>query len=245
MQLALLKTKNETQMAGLFDRIASYYDRTNHLMSMGIDRLWRKALVASLKKASEQKPFRVIDIACGTGDVSFALAKTLQAHVAGMDISQGMLAVAEKKSEKFCSRRTTCEKPQFIRASATKIPFEEAVFDAATMAFSIRNFEHRDACLAEILRVLKPGKTLAVLEFALPSQPVLKALYNLYLRGIIPLFGWLHPKNRQAYRYLSRSIGEFPRYETLCREFEQAGFCQIAYRKLSGGIAVLYTAVKP
>ena len=225
--------KNEKKISGMFDAIASKYDRMNHGMSLGIDRLWRWRFVRRLSKQLAPGA-AVLDLACGTGDLTKALSNKGY-HVTGLDISAEMMAIGREKC------RYLSPKPRFVHGSAGQIPFSDASFDAVTIAFGLRNFDHRAQCLAEIRRVLKPGGRLAVLEFAVPRNNLWRKIYLFYFRNILPLVGRLVGSG-DAYGYLVDSVLAFPRYEALCREFETAGFRGVRYRPLTGGIAVMYLA---
>ena len=223
--------KNEKKISGMFDSIAEKYDRMNHGMSLGIDRLWRWRFVRRLAKQLEPGA-AVLDLACGTGDLTKALSNKGY-HVTGLDISAEMMAIGREKC------RYLSPKPNFVLGSAEQIPFPDASFDAVTIAFGLRNFDHRAQCLAEIRRVLKPGGRLAVLEFAVPHNRHWRKIYLFYFRNILPLIGRL-AGSADAYGYLVDSVLAFPRYEALCDEFRAAGFFFPRYKPYTGGIACGY-----
>ena len=226
--------KNEKKIAGMFDSIASKYDAMNHGMSLGIDRIWRRCFVRTLAQSLHLESPSVLDLACGTGDLAKAMAKE-NWRVTGLDISAEMMAVGERKCAKLRPR------PAFVLGSAEAIPFADNSFDAVTIAFGLRNFDHRAQCLQEIRRVLKPGGKLAVLEFAVPKNRLWRALYLFYFKHSMRLVGRLVGSGA-AYAYLVDSVLAFPRYEALVAEFEAAGFPKVHYHAYSGGIAVGYFA---
>ena len=222
--------KDEKKISGMFDSIASKYDRMNHGMSLGIDRLWRWRFVRRLAKMIPEKA-AVLDLACGTGDLTKALSNK-GCHVTGLDISSEMMAIGREKC------RYLSPKPNFVLGSAEQIPFPDASFDAVTIAFG-----HRAQCLAEIHRVLKPGGQLAVLEFAVPRNRHWNKIYLFYFKNILPLIGRL-VGSADAYGYLVDSVLAFPRYEALCDEFRAAGFDFPRYKPYTGGIACAYFTTK-
>ena len=225
--------KSAEAISGMFNAIAGKYDRMNHGMSLGIDRLWRRRFVADLSRDLPSGA-AVLDLACGTGDLTRALARKGYV-VTGLDISSEMMEVGKSKC------RGLTPQPQFILGSAEQIPFAEAAFDAVTIAFGLRNFDHRARCLAEIRRVLKPGGRLAVLEFAVPKNRLWRTLYLCYFKTSMRLAGRLAGSS-SAYGYLVDSVLAFPRYEALCREFETAGFRSVHYTPYTGGVACTYHA---
>ena len=229
--------KNAEVISGMFDSIAGKYDAMNHGMSLGIDRLWRRRFVRSLSglSAGPVSPgARVLDLACGTGDLTRTLSRKGFA-VIGLDISAEMMEVGKRK----CADLTP--QPAFVLGSAEQIPFPDATFDAVTIAFGLRNFDHRAQCLTEIRRVLKPGGRLAVLEFAVPRNRLWRALYLFYFKHAMRLVGRLVGSGG-AYGYLVDSVLAFPRYEALCEEFRAAGFSAVRFQPYTGGVACAYTA---
>ena len=217
----------------MFDSIASKYDRMNHGMSLGIDRLWRQRLVRRLSKQLAPGA-AVLDLACGTADLTKALSNKGY-RVTGLDISAEMMAIGREKC------RYLSPKPNFVLGSAEQLPFSDASFEVVTIAFGLRNFDHRARCLSEIRRVLKPGGQLAVLEFAVPRNRHWNKIYLFYFKHILPLIGRL-VGSADAYRYLVDSVLAFPRYEALCAEFRAAGFTDVRYKTYTGGIACGYFA---
>lgn len=226
--------KNTKKIAGMFDSIAAKYDRMNHGMSLGIDRTWRRRFIKTLAKSMPTEHPVILDLACGTGDLTKAMALRGW-QVTGLDISAEMMEVGKGKCAGLAPQ------PAFVLGSAESIPFADASFDAVTIAFGLRNFDHRAQCLKEIRRVLKPGGTLAVLEFAVPKNRLWRALYLFYFKHGMRLVGRL-VGNGDAYGYLVDSVLAFPRYEALCDEFRAAGFTKTEYCSYSGGIAVGYFA---
>jgi len=227
--------KQSEVISEMFNEIAPQYDFLNHLLSLDIDKLWRRKLVRNIKKYSVKK---VLDLACGTGDLSILLAKNGY-DVTGMDIAEKMLTIAEEKSQNLNKKAII---PKYTNASAEAIPYSDNSFDAVTISFGIRNFNNRHTCLTEIFRVLKPGSPLLILEFAEPRRRVWKALYLFYFKNILPLIGKMFSKSKSAYSYLPKSVLQFPQYEQFTHELSEAGFSNIRYSTCSGGIAILYIA---
>ena len=213
-------------MAYDFDKIARDYDRMNRLMTLGLDCRWRKRAVRGLKG-------EVLDVACGTGDMAVSLVER-GCTVTGVDISEEMLAIARQKAPIVT----------FMIADAEHLPFPDASFDAVTCAFGVRNFVHLEQGLNEMLRVLKPGGQLVVLELATPDSPLVKPFYNLYTRRIIPWLGSRIAGNREAYTYLPASIERFPKGDAFLEKIRNSQFpiLNCRQRKLTFGVCRLYTA---
>ncbi|MDD2595501.1 MAG: bifunctional demethylmenaquinone methyltransferase/2-methoxy-6-polyprenyl-1,4-benzoquinol methylase UbiE [Bacteroidales bacterium] len=231
-------SKESSVISKMFNDIADKYDLLNHTLSFGIDKLWRKKLIRQLRKSGA---VNVLDLACGTGDLTIALAEN-GCNATGMDIADKMLLIAEKKAGKRV--RKISRLPSFLNGSAEDIPFEESSFDAVTISFGIRNFDNREQCLEQIYRVIKPGGGLYILEFAIPENKIWKALYLFYFKNILPLIGRMVSKDRSAYSYLPESVMGFPQYEAFSAELGSSGFKDVTYAKCSGGIALLYIAKK-
>jgi demethylmenaquinone methyltransferase/2-methoxy-6-polyprenyl-1,4-benzoquinol methylase len=230
------KSKKE-QVAGMFDDIAFRYDFLNRFLSIGIDQTWRKKLIAELK---EVNPRKILDVATGTGDVAIMTAKRLKVEkITGIDISQGMLEIGRKKITKLLLNN----KIELLQGDSEAINSDNSSFDAVTVAFGVRNFENLEKGLSEILRVLRPGGKLAVLEF---SRPVgaFRGIYNLYMNRLAPFFGKLFSKNREAYQYLHSSVKAFPEGETFLHILQQVGFKETTLKRLSLGICTIYCGRK-
>ncbi len=233
----------QQQSQQLFDDIAPTYDTLNHTLSLHIDKLWRRRLLKTVLRFQQgQIPglsLCVLDLATGTGDVAIALARH-GCSVIGMDPSAGMLIEAVEKSVRVEQRLGWKLDLKFGRDSAERLHFLDESFDAATIAFGIRNFEDRGAALREILRVLEPDGHLVILEFS----PVKNPLIRFYTHRILPFIGGLISKNRRAYEYLPASVDDFPNAEQFKKELRQAGFRHAISRSQTFGIAQLYVAFK-
>ena len=210
-------------MAYDFDKIARDYDRMNHLMTAGLDRRWRKSAVQGLHG-------KVLDVACGTGDMAVELLRQ-GCSVTGVDLSKEMMAIAKQKAPQV----------EYKLADAEHLPFEDATFDAVTCAFGVRNFVHLEQGLSEMLRVLKPGGRMVILELATPDSPRLRPFYNLYTRHIIPWLGQHLAGSRDAYTYLPRSIEHFPKGTDFIHIIENAG-ASATEIKFTFGVCRLYVA---
>ncbi len=213
-------------MAYNFDTIARTYDRLNRLMTLGLDRCWRKHALRGVQG-------NVLDVACGTGDMAVSLVER-GCTVTGVDISEEMLAIARQKAPMVT----------FMIADAEHLPFPDASFDAVTCAFGVRNFVHLEQGLNEMLRVLNPGGQLVILELATPDSPLVKPFYNLYTRRIIPWLGSRIAGNREAYTYLPASIERFPKGDAFLEKIRNSQFpiLNCRQRKLTFGVCRLYTA---
>ena len=228
----------KVQVAKMFDNIAHRYDFLNRFLSAGIDISWRKKALNELKG---RKIDHLLDVATGTGDVAIMAAKRLKpGHITGIDISEGMLSFGREKLEKLGLSKTI----DLLKGDSETISFENDTFDAVTVAFGVRNFQHLEKGLSEIFRVLKPGGKLVVLEFSSPSQPVFKGIYNLYMKTIAPGAGRLFSKDRKAYQYLDESIRKFPQGEAFLQVMKDQGFSQTTSKTLSLGICSIYCGVK-
>lgn len=221
----------------MFNNIAGKYDFLNHFLSAGIDRSWRKKAIDELK---EVMPRNILDVATGTGDLAFEALRLTPKKIAGVDISEGMLAIAREKAAK----RGVEDKVQFRKADSVKLPFSDNSFDAVTVGFGVRNFEHLEKGLADMFRVLRPGGKLVVLEFSRPRSFPVKQLYGFYSFKILPFFGRLFSKDREAYSYLPESVAAFPDGKAFTRLMERNGFRETNIRSLSLGICSIYTGRK-
>ncbi len=221
----------------LFDDIAPRYDLLNHLLSLNIDKSWRRRAVRELEAGQEE----LLDVACGTGDFAIAAVRTGVKRVTGIDISAGMVDIGKRKVEALgLSGRIALE-----IGDSEQMRFPDNAFDAVTVAFGVRNFEYLEQGLREMCRVLRPGGKVVILEFSMPDRFPMKQLYTLYFRRILPLFGGWISGNRGAYVYLPESVMRFPQGKAFLDIMGRSGFVRTARRKLTGGIASLYTGEKP
>ena len=225
-------------IAAMFDRISPKYDALNHLLSLNIDKVWRRK---TAKAASKNAPATILDIATGTADLAIALAKhNPQAHVTGMDFSEKMLEIGKEKVQ--CHNLE--DQIELKHGDAAALPFENSTFDAVTVAFGVRNFEDLDKSLSEISRVLKPGGQVIVLEFSMPEKFPVKQLYRFYFKRILPFIGKRVSKDAHAYDYLPASVERFPKPEAFLRLLSEKGLKYAMKKSLSLGIVTLYKAEK-
>lgn len=225
----------------MFDSISGNYDLLNKILSLGIDRSWRKKALSMLKNLH---PGRLLDVATGTGDLVFMAHDLLQPkHIIGIDFSAGMLDVANKRYQQ--QNPSSLPHIEFIKGDAEAMPFGDGVFDAVTVAFGVRNFGDLHAGLKEMQRVLRPGGMVVVLEFTKPRIFPFRQLFHIYFKYILPLIGAWTSGDRRAYKYLYESVQAFPDYAAFTHELTKAGFDRPAYKTLSLGICAIYTAYKP
>lgn len=230
-------TKKE-QVADMFNNISKTYDFLNHFMSLGIDIIWRKKAINELK---QDKPKLILDVATGTGDFAFEALKMLKPEkIIGVDISAGMLSIADQKINK----RALGDKFEVKLGDSEKLPFEDNQFDAVTVAYGVRNFENLEKGLTDIQRVLKPGGKAVVLEFSKPKGFPVKQLYNFYFNYVTPGIGKLFSKDARAYTYLPESVAAFPDGEAFRTIMNKAGFKNTKVRPLMFGICSIYTGIK-
>ena len=225
------------QIEQMFDNISPKYDFLNRSLSLGIDVWWRKKMMRELKGLALNQ---VLDIATGTADVALATSKLKPNSIIGVDISEGMLAVGRIKVEK----KGLSSLIKLQKADSENLPFTENQFDAITVAFGVRNFEHLSKGLDEMCRVLKPGGKLVILEFSRPRIFPVKQLYDFYFRYFCPWWGKVVSKDNSAYKYLYDSVSAFPEGEQFLSIANQSGFKQLKAQRLTFGIVSLYTATK-
>ncbi len=226
------------QVAEMFDDIAFRYDFLNRFLSAGIDITWRKNALKELKKIN---PKQILDVATGTGDVAiFANSILNPDKIIGIDISEGMLEIGRKKIAKLGLLDTI----ELLSGDSETIKYNDNSFDAVTVAFGVRNFQHLEKGLSEILRVLRPGGKLVVLEFSKPKTPLVKQVYNVYMKVVAPNMGKLFSKNRNAYKYLDESIKKFPEGKNFTIILDNLGYRNTYCKPQSLGICTIYCGEK-
>ncbi len=231
-------TAKKTQVTGMFDNIAPYYDFLNRFLSLGIDQSWRRKAIDKLKTA---QPQQILDVATGTADVAIMTAKRLKPErIVGLDISKEMLAVGQQKIEK--ANLDKCIELQ--QGDSENLPFADNTFDAITVAFGVRNFENLEQGLSEMQRVLKPEGQLMVLEFSQPRVFPFKQLFNFYFKYILPTIGRVTSKDPKAYKYLYESVQAFPDGQHFLNVLEKTGFKSNQCTPLSLGICSIYHGKK-
>lgn len=231
-------SSKKQQVADMFDDIAVKYDFLNRFLSAGIDIGWRKKAIRQLK---ELHPKKILDVATGTADVAIMASGILKPEkIIGIDISDGMLEIGRQKIAKEGLNGII----ELLNGDSETINFGDATFDAVTVAFGVRNFQHLEKGLSEIKRVLKPGGKLVVLEFSQPKMPVVKSIYNLYMKVICPNVGKLFSKNRNAYKYLDASIKKFPEGKNFTQILDNLGYLNTYSKPLSLGICSIYCGTK-
>jgi len=231
------RSKKE-QVAGMFDDIAHKYDFLNRFLSAGLDISWRKKALGYL---SNLQPKKILDVATGTGDVAVMAAGLLNPEtITGIDISEGMLKLGREKVKRLGLENII----ELLKGDCETINFPDNSFDAVTVAFGVRNFQNLEKGLSEILRVLKPGGKLVVLEFSQPKMPFVKTFYNLYMKIVTPNMGKLFSKNRNAYQYLDASIKKFPEGKNFKDILDTLGYINLQFKPLSAGICSIYCGAK-
>ncbi|QZE14885.1 bifunctional demethylmenaquinone methyltransferase/2-methoxy-6-polyprenyl-1,4-benzoquinol methylase UbiE [Halosquirtibacter laminarini] len=225
------------QVAEMFNAIAPKYDFLNHWLSFGIDKLWRKKAVRLLSPFS---PKNILDVATGTGDFAVEVNKLKPEHIIGMDISEGMMKIAEEKISNLGLQETI----SFEVGDSEAMRFSTESMDAITVGFGVRNFEHLEIGLSEFYRVLKAGGVACVLEFSKPRAFPVKQLYNFYSYYVLPWWGRIVSKDKRAYTYLPESVAAFPDGEDFIAILNKVGFHNVKEYRLTFGIATIYLAVK-
>ena len=222
----------------MFNNISGTYDFLNHFMSLGIDIIWRKKAIRALRAI---KPQHLLDVATGTGDFALEAISILQPRkVIGVDISEGMLAVAREK----IAKKGLSDRFEVAIGDSENLPFPDSTFDAVTVAFGVRNFENLEKGLSDIHRVLKPGGMAVVLEFSKPKGFPIKQLYHFYFNHITPVIGKIFSKDYRAYSYLPESVAQFPDGKQFTDILQRVGFHKATARPQTFGICTIYIATK-
>lgn len=230
-------SSKKEQVAEMFDNIAGNYDFLNHFLSVGIDKKWRKKAIRLLQK---DQPKQMLDIATGTGDFALEALAINPDKITGVDISRQMLEVGKVKMKK----KGVDNIIHLQYGDSENLPFEDNTFDAITVSFGVRNFENLEAGLKEMLRVLKPGGKVVVIEFSMPEKFPIKQLYSFYFMNILPIIGKMISKDHRAYTYLPESVHAFPYGKRFTDILDRLGFKSSSIIPLTFGIASIYTGTK-
>jgi demethylmenaquinone methyltransferase / 2-methoxy-6-polyprenyl-1,4-benzoquinol methylase len=230
----------------MFTEIAPRYDFLNHLLSLEMDRVWRARTARRLRPILQRRGARVLDLCCGTGDLAFALARSGPAQVIGADFSHAMLVRASGKRRAHAeeAKLRSIAPAGFVEADALRLPFADASFDLVTSAFGFRNLANYETGLREIIRVLKPGATVAILEFSEPPAGFPGGLYRWYCRKVLPTIGGLLSGNPNAYKYLPASVARFFRPDELASLMTQVGYAAVSIELWTLGSVALHTGVR-
>lgn len=227
----------KVQIERMFDAISGKYDFLNRSLSFGIDVYWRRVMVNRLRRI---QPSSILDIATGTADVAIAMRKLQPKHITGLDLSEKMLQVGREK----ISRRGLSDLIHLVKGDSEQLPYGDNTYDAVTVAFGVRNFEHLSQGLREMHRVLKPGGKVVILEFSRPKAFPIRQLYDFYFRTFCPWWGKLISKDQAAYQYLYDSVNAFPEGADFTSIAREAGFKELSAERLTFGIVSLYTGIK-
>ena len=219
----------------MFGRIAGRYDLLNHLLSGNVDKRWRQVVAKRVREGMSGEAL-ILDVACGTGDLSLSLFESTGARVVGTDFCRPMLSLAAGKLPNQIT---------LVEGDALSLPFRDSTFDVVTIEFGLRNLSDVSSGIKELRRILKPQGRVAVLEFSRPSNSVLRLLFGIYFRNLLPLLGGIISGSRSAYTYLPSSVAQFPDQQQLVGLIEQAGFDRVSYENLTGGIAALHLGRRP
>lgn len=235
----LSESEHALRVREMFAGIAGRYDFLNHFLSANIDARWRALVARRLQPTLEDAEARVLDVACGTGDLSLAIAEGTKARVVGTDFCRPMLEIAARKVG------SGAHSIPFVEGDALKLPFSDDSFDAVSIAFGLRNLSSVKGGLKELWRVLKPGGRAAILEFSRPVVPGFRALFQFYFTHVLPRIGGLVSGSRGAYEYLPESVSRFPDQKGLVALMREVGFAEVEYQNLTGGIAALHLGTRP
>jgi demethylmenaquinone methyltransferase/2-methoxy-6-polyprenyl-1,4-benzoquinol methylase len=235
----LTESEHARHVREMFAGIAGRYDFLNHFLSANTDARWRRLVARRLETALEGKGARVLDVACGTGDLSLVIAEKTGARVVGTDFCRPMLEIAARKAKAQVSPLS------FVEGDALRLPFAGGAFDAASIAFGLRNLSSVEGGLLELWRVLKPGGRAAILEFSRPVVPGFRVLFQFYFTRVLPRIGGLISGSRGAYEYLPESVSRFPDQKSLAALMRKVGFVEVEYQNLTGGIAALHLGTRP
>lgn len=224
----------------MFDSIAGNYDRLNHILSLDIDKSWRKKAVREI--VVKDVPLKILDVASGTGDFAMAIARDSApgSLITGTDISEGMLAIGREKVK----AAGLDDRIRLEYGDCEQLEYPSGSFDRVSVAFGVRNFEHLEKGLSEMCRVLKPRGKSVILELSVPGNPILKSVYKLYFLHILPMIGGLVSGDRAAYRYLPASVLKFPSPEKVCSMMRSAGFSEVRTKALTFGICRMFVGIK-
>ena len=231
--------EHATRVREMFAGIASRYDLLNHLLSGHVDKRWRRLVARKLRENINATGARILDVACGTGDLSLTLSESIGARVVGTDFCHPMLEIAARKT---ANRERDIP---FVEGDALRLPFLDCSFEAVTIAFGLRNLSDVEAGLAELRRVIKPGGYVAVLEFSKPVVPGFRSLFNVYFTRVLPFVGGLISGSRIAYQYLPDSVARFPDQKELRSLMLKVGLESVDYENLTGGVAALHMGRRP
>ena len=238
-QRTVTESEHARAVKEMFSGIASRYDLLNHVLSINIDKRWRRIVREKLGHVLADPGAIVLDVACGTGDLSLELKRNARAVVIGSDFCHPMLEIAKNKTDE------QKETIPYIEGDAMRLPFAENAFNAVTIAFGLRNLSNFADGLGELLRILKPGGTLVILEFSSPVIPGFRGLFNFYFTKILPRVGGVVSGSRGAYEYLPDSVSKFPDQKGLVNMMRSTGFNDVEFTNLTGGIAAIHVGVKP
>ena len=222
----------------LFDKIAPDYDKLNHILSLNIDKGWRKKAVREIVDSDE--PLAILDVACGTGDFTIEIAKKAAkgSRITGIDLSEGMMKVGREKIE-AAGLQATLE-----AGDCEALTYADNTFHRISVGFGVRNFEHLELGLREMCRVLKPSGKLVILELSVPTNPFIRWCYKLYFLNILPAIGGMISGNRGAYEYLPASVLHFPAPDKFTAMMREAGFAQVKHKAFTFGICRMYVGIK-
>lgn len=231
------RSSRKAEVQQMFNNISEKYDLANNVLSLGIHQQWKKKCVKILQS---NKPQVILDLATGTADLAILLTSLHPQKIIAADYADRMLQIAQQK----IFQKKLHHIIEVKKEDGEQLSFEDNFFDAITISFGIRNFENYQKGLQEMYRVLKPGGVLLILEFTMPKNKIIKALYTFYFKYILPIIAWFITRDKKAYDYLPASVQAFPQYKVFCNIIQQQGFSKCTYIPLSGGIATIYLAEK-